>query len=40
MGFLQRLDFMRRSKEETIKQERKSLIERQVRGVVVLEDNL
>ena len=40
MGFLQRLDFMRRSKEETIKQERKSLIERQVRGVIVLEDNL
>ena len=40
MGFLQRLDFMRRSKEETIKLERKSLIERQVRGVVVLEDNL
>jgi len=40
MGFLKRLDFMRRSKEDTIKQERKSLIERQVRGVIVLEDNL
>merc|ERR1711935_343017 len=40
MSFLNRLNEMRQSKEASAKTERRTLIEKEVRGIEVLEDNL
>ena len=40
MSFLNRLNELRQSKEASARGERKKLIEKEVRGIIVLEDNL